>query len=285
MSAEDATLAAADGRRLAATFHLPEGVPLLAVQINPGLGVPRGFYRAMATWLAARGCAVLTFDNRGVGGSVLADGAGRDDFAMSDWGRLDQAAASAALRGRFPAAPLVLVAHSKGAQLMGFNPLLGEARAAFTVASQYFGWTHKDWPGRLRMWREALWRMPVSLHRLGHYPLPAMFDLPPRAAREMQRWYLSRHYFCDERGGRLRPHNHDLRAPLRHVVYTDDELIRRRQQAEGLLELYPNAAGTFEHADPMRHGVAAIGHFGFFRRSMPEAAWQDMFDWLVAHAR
>jgi hypothetical protein len=28
--------------------------------------------------------------------------------------------------------------------------------------------------------------------------------------------------------------------------------------------------------------VQSVGHFGFFRRSMPIAAWTDVGDWLAA---
>jgi predicted alpha/beta hydrolase len=274
----------ADGRALAATLYEPAGPPRLAVQINPGMGIPRRFYRFFATWLAAQGCTVVTYDNRGVGGSLRGP-SGHDDFTFSDWGAQDQAAASRFLLQHCPKAPLVLVSHSKGAQLMGFSPLLGEARAVFTQASQYFTWTRKDWAGRLRMWSDSLVNIPRGLRRQGFFVIPRMLDVPPAAARELQRWYLHPQYFCDARGRRIRPHYGDLRAPLRHVVFTDDELIRRVQQAQGLITLYPNARATFEHAAPADFGAGQVGHLGFFRPTMPEAGWRIMLDWLLANAR
>ena len=54
--------------------------------------VPAGYYRHFAEWLAGRGCAVLTFDYRGIAASRDALRHG-EDVRLRDWARLDMAAA------------------------------------------------------------------------------------------------------------------------------------------------------------------------------------------------
>jgi len=66
---DDITVPAMDGYPLAATLFLPRGAKRQAVLINSATAVPRKLYRGFAGYLAGRGCAVLTYDYRGIGGS------------------------------------------------------------------------------------------------------------------------------------------------------------------------------------------------------------------------
>ena len=66
---DDITVPAADGYKLAATLFLPRGAKRHAVLINSATATPRKIYRGFAGYLAHRGCAVLTYDYRGIGGS------------------------------------------------------------------------------------------------------------------------------------------------------------------------------------------------------------------------
>jgi predicted alpha/beta hydrolase len=64
-NAADHVLVAQDGRHLAASWHEPAGAARAVAVISSAAGVPRGYYRAFAGWLAARGYAVLSYDYRG----------------------------------------------------------------------------------------------------------------------------------------------------------------------------------------------------------------------------
>jgi predicted alpha/beta hydrolase len=66
---DDITLPAADGYLLGATLFLPRGAKSHAVLINSATAVPRKIYKGFAGYLARRGCAVLTYDYRGIGDS------------------------------------------------------------------------------------------------------------------------------------------------------------------------------------------------------------------------
>jgi predicted alpha/beta hydrolase len=114
-----------DGVELAAHWYEPapgRGPARAVAVIHAATGVPQGFYRAFAQWLARRGYAVLTYDYRGIGlsrrGPIQAERA-----TMRDWGRLDMSAALAAAARRrseggpagTPPLPLLLVGHPSAA--------------------------------------------------------------------------------------------------------------------------------------------------------------------------
>ncbi len=94
---DDITFPAADGYMLGATLFLPRGAKRHAVLINSATAVPRKIYRGFAGYLARRGCAVLTYDYRGIGNSRQKSLVGYNQpkslvgfkASMSDWAALD----------------------------------------------------------------------------------------------------------------------------------------------------------------------------------------------------
>jgi hypothetical protein len=52
-----------------------------------------------------------------------------------------------------------------------------------------------------------------------------------------------------------------------------------------LRSYYPSAPVERRHLAPVDLGTAAVGHFGFFRKSMPHEAWDDLASWLAARLR
>src|SRR3954468_15068677 len=75
---DDITVPATDRYLLGATLFLPRGTKRHAVLINSATAVPRKIYRGFAGYLAGRGCAVLTYDYRGIGDSRQKSPAGYD---------------------------------------------------------------------------------------------------------------------------------------------------------------------------------------------------------------
>jgi predicted alpha/beta hydrolase len=278
-------LACADGRHLAASVYEPAGAPRLAVQVDPGTAIPRHFYRYFAAWLAAQGCLVLTYDNRGVGGSLHGASSRHDDFRFSDWGAKDQPAASAWLLHHAPEAPLVQIAHSFGAPLAGLSPLLGKVRAMIAVASHYYLYEELTRRQRLAVFVDTRIRMPFSLLRRGYYANRSVgFELPPQATREMARWQRNSHFFTHRGAAHTIPHFGDLRRPLRHYIPADDEMVQRRQ-ANALIRLFPYARGENVVLWAKYLGLETLGHFGFFRKTAPESLWRDALAWLEREAR
>lgn len=280
-SADDIRLVCADGRRIAAAAFRPAAAPRLSVLINPGTSIPRRFYRYFAAWLAAQGCLVITYDNRGIGDSANGP---RDSFLTSDWGAQDQAAATRWLLDHTDA-PLVSVSHSFGTTLMGLCPMVGRLRAVVAVGSHYFRRHELPLAYRLKQRYDRHLRLPWYLWRHGAYTTPGVdFTMPPEAARQMMQWQYRRYFFSDQPHHPEHPHFAELRCPLRHYVISDDEMVPERQ-ARALVELYPNAHGETLLLEPQRFGVPQIGHFGFFRKSAPEALWRETLDWLLEASR
>jgi predicted alpha/beta hydrolase len=273
----DLLLAARDGIKLAATLFEPTQPNGRAVLLNSGTGIPRQFYGAFARHLADRGFTVLTYDYRGLGGSDKPGSA-----TMEQWGAIDQASMIDHLAALVPGAPRALIGHSLGGQVLGLADNIGSLDAAVLICSQSGHWRH--WPaGRRRLRMLALWWLliPSLTAMTGRFPGSwiGTADLPGSVARSWARWGRSRFYVCDESGAALRPYNTDVAFPLRWMSFTDDPLAPFAA-VEALCSYYPNAAVERRHLAPADLGVDAVGHFGFFRKSMPRQRWDEIADWL-----
>lgn len=277
--AEDLLLATADGHELPASLYLPDRPNGIAVQVNSATLVPRGYYKAFAEFLAGRGFTLLTYDCR----AMISDPQvlRREKSGVLDWARYDQPAATAWLRARFPDLRLSIVAHSLGGQILGLSPLAAEARAILMIATAQGYW--RKWPMRARLamlFRNHL-SVPLQIARFGYVPRGMGPGLPlsAQAAREMARFQHHPGFFCDEAGQALRPHNDDIRVPLRHITFSDDEVVPSGTEID-LASFYPNADWRHDRKTPRDFGAERVGHFGYFRRSMPRAAWEDAAEWL-----
>ena len=276
----DLTLAARDGTKLAATLFEPVTPNGGAVLVNSGTGIPRQFYAAFASHLASRGFAVLTYDYRGIGGSEKPATA-----TMGEWGGVDQASMIDHLASLAPGARRAVIGHSFGGQVLGLADNIGEMRAAVLICTQSGHWRH--WPpGRRRLRMLALWWLliPGLTAATGRFPGSwiGTANLPSGIARSWARWGRSPHYVCDPQGRPLRPHNHEVAFPLRWLSFTDDA-IAPHGAVEALLPYYPKAAIERCHLAPADLGTVSVGHFGFFRKSMPRQPWDDLALWLENH--
>ena len=145
---DDVTFPAVDGYALGATLFLPRGAKRHAVLINSATAVPRKIYKGFAGYLAKRGCAVLTYDYRGIGDSRLRAPVGRNQprsligfkASMSDWAALDATAAVVWMRDRYKNLPLTYVGHSFGGQALGLLANNSEVSRALLIAAQAGYW-------------------------------------------------------------------------------------------------------------------------------------------------
>jgi predicted alpha/beta hydrolase len=269
----DIAIATRDGATLAGTLYQPPASLGVAVLVNGATGVPRRFYDAFARHLAARGIAVLTYDYREHG-------------TMEDRGRYDLPAAIEAMRAARPGERLALVGHSLGGQLLGLADNVGALDAALLVAAQSGHWRYWAGARRLRMW--LLWwvLIPGLSRMLGRFPGTWLgtANLPASVALSWARWGRSPHYVCDALGGPLRPYNDQVRLPIRWLSFIDDD-IAPFAAVEALRDYYPNARVERLHLAPGDLGADAVGHFGWFRKSLPVRNWDQAADWLVHATR
>lgn len=273
----DLKLPGRDGVTLAATLFEPDEPNGAALLINGGTGIPRQYYGAFAQHLAMRGFIVLTYDYRGIGGSQKPA-----DATIDQWGEIDFPSMLDHLARLAPGAVLGMVGHSFGGQVLGLADNIAMVRAAVLVASQTGHWRH--WPaGRRRLRMLALWwfMIPGLTALTGRFPgsWVGTADLPKAIAQSWARWGRSPHYVCDERGRPKRPFNADVTFPLRWMSFSDDPAAPFGA-VEALRGYYPDAAIERQHLAPADLGVEAVGHFGFFRKSMKRQPWDEIAVWL-----
>jgi predicted alpha/beta hydrolase len=278
-------LVAADGRHLAATWYEPPAGAARAVAvISSAAGVPRGYYRAFAGWLAERGYAVLSYDYRGIGGSRR--GPLRDDPAtMAEWALLDMSAALAAAEARrggsvgggAGALPLLLVGHSFGGNSIAFAQGVERADALLMVASQLG--EPRFYPGAHRWVTRFFFNawLPTVTALFGQLPGwalgPGAQALPAGVARDWARWSRLRGWaFADPA---LAPHRaaSALAVPVHLWNITDDLTYAPPQAVDALAAQFRNAAVQRHTAAPQELGLRRLGHFGAFRREAGPRLW------------
>ena len=162
---------ALDGYDLGGRFYVSPSVvePSTAVLFSCGGGISAARYARFATFLAAQGIPVLTFDYRGIGRSRPPRLRGFCAVA-EDWSELDCGGAIAHLRSRFPRAELVGVSHSIGALLIGGARNVAEmSRFVFICAHTGF---YRDYLPKFQLPMAILWHgvMPLVTRVVGYFP-------------------------------------------------------------------------------------------------------------------
>lgn len=277
------TLLADDGRALAATWaEPPSGSARAVAVVHPAAGVPRGYYRAFAQWLAGRGYAVLTYDYRGIAGSRAAAPLRHERATMRDWAVLDMSAALAAAEARRGGRglPLLLVGHSFGGNCIGFAPGVERADALLMVAAQ-LGET-RLYPGRHRWVAEAFFRawLPAVVGLAGHAPGWALGGgaqpLPPGVARQWAAWGRRRGWAHADPAMKAHSSWGAIVAPVHLWNVTDDLTYAPPAAVDALAALYRNAAVQRHTLAPADVGQRRLGHFGVFRREPGARAWERL---------
>src|SRR6476660_4096658 len=205
---DDITVPAMDGHPLAATLFLPRGAKRHAVLINSATAVPRKFYRGFASYLAGRGCAVLTYDYRGIGGSRQKAMAGYNrpkslvgfKASMSDWAAQDVTAAVSWMRERYRALPFAYIGHSFGGQALGLLPNNTEVSRALFIAAQAGYWKLMATPERYRVYALLNFAGVPLTRMLGYMPGWAGLgmDLPKDVFLQWTGWVMSPRYLFDD---------------------------------------------------------------------------------------
>lgn len=285
-SVADIAFPSSDDYALAGTLFAPaNGAPRASVLVSSAMAVPRSYYAPFAKFLAGDGFRVLTYDYRGIGGSRPPSLRG---FAASvqDWGERDASAALDRLAQEDPSAPLMLVAHSIGGQILGFMRGNDRLRGAFLVASQSGDWRNWPMPGRLGM--VAVWYalIPAMVTLAGYAPgrMGLGEDVPRGVALEWARWGRRKDYLLGGDGAKWRERYAAVRTPI-VAVSIDDDRYAPRPTVEALLGFYPNAPKEHRHIAPRDIGATKIGHFGFFRSPFKDTLWRQAAGWLSDRSR
>ena len=276
------TLTVADGSALAATRFLPTEAAQASIVIGSAMGVPAGYYKHFATWLATQGYVVTTFDYRGIGASL--DRPLRDHPAtLTDWFSQDYPAAIASAKAHAPELPLYLLGHSLGGQLPGLLPDVSVSSLAgllsVATGSGYWRTTAPTIRNKYPLLAYAIG--PVAMRLAGYFPgskLGIFDDIPGPAMRQWVDWCKDPRY-CAGVEPNAPARFARVTFPVHYVSFTDDEFMTR-QGTEVMLDEYVNAARQHTRIAPADWGLTRIGHFGFLRKEMA-AHWPRLLPLLA----
>jgi predicted alpha/beta hydrolase len=286
--ADDIIFPAADGYLLAGSLFLPRGAKRHAVLINSATAVPRKIYRCFASYLANRGCAVLTYDYRGIGGSRQQAMVGYNQpkslvgfkASMADWAALDVTAAVRWMRERYNTLPLAYVGHSFGGQALGLIENNSKISRALLVASQAATWKLMTPPENYRVYAFMNFVGVPLARMLGYAPGWAGIgeDLPRDVFLQWAEWVSSPRYLFDS-GLPALANFEKFKGELRALAFSDDSWATRpavELLCSGFTAIKPEVLTV----KPSEVGAKAIGHFGFFRPEHRDTLWRGMAEWI-----
>ena len=281
--AERSLLRAMDGHEIAVTHFPASGKPWGSVVFAGAMGARQDFYAPLAGHLAEAGLDCFTFDYRGTGFSLR--GSMRDvDATIDDWAAKDYDAVLGLARKQAPDAPLFVVGHSLGGQVLAMASNAPQVRAMLSVTAGN-GWygLNDRMPLRVRFfWFIAV---PLLTPIFGFFPgrrLGMVGDLPAGVARQWRSWCTHRGYLHSEGEG-VRSAMASLALPIRCYSFEDDEIITRKAVDE-LQTYYRSANVERHHVAPAEVGATRIGHFGYFNKRNRDTLWKDSLEWLRTKA-
>ena len=279
---EVALAKAADGHALAVARFPAAGKPWATMLVAGAMGVRQDFYAPVARFFAASGIHVLTFDYRGVGWSLRGP-MSRVQADVNTWASRDLGAMLGEARKAAPGAPLAVLGHSLGGQIIGIAPDNARVGAVLNVTAGSGWYKHNDrMPWRVRFfWHVAV---PALTPVFGYFPgkaLRMVGDLPRGVAWQWRRWCLHPDYLLSE-GEEARAAYRRFDKPILSYSFEDDDILTRNA-VDSLNAFYTGAAITRRHVSPADVGAKRVGHFGYFSERSRETLWRESLEWLRAH--
>jgi predicted alpha/beta hydrolase len=286
---DDITFPATDGYLLGATLYLPRGARRQAILINSATAVPRKLYRGLASYLARRGSAVLTYDYRGIGDSRQKSPTDPNkprslagfDASMSDWAARDATAAVAWMRERYKSVPLNYIGHSFGGQALGLLANNSDISRALLIAAQAGYWKLMAAPERYRVYAVLNFAGRPLTRLLGYTPGWAGLghDLPRGVFLEWVDWVMSERYMFSDPKLKALENFPNYKGALRALCISDDPWATR-PAVELLCSGFTAITPEILTVTPADAGATKIGHFGFFRPEHRDTLWRGAAEWI-----
>ncbi|AUZ05565.1 MULTISPECIES: alpha/beta hydrolase family protein [Vitreoscilla] len=271
MNPQTVSIALPNGQNLSGTlFHRADIRFNQAIVICSGTGFLQTYYAAFATWLAAQGYTVLTFDYDGIGPSLQGD-LKHCSVGLQDWGTRDIPAAVDFLLAHTGLPQALLIGHSAGSQMLGVMPNHAKIAKVIAIAGS---------TGHLANMRPEFARkanflftvyMPLSNLVFGYAKLKAIKwgeDLPRHVARQWAQWCKNGHYVrtAIDRGDIEHDFHTQITQPITVIHAEDDDIANAANVAE-FLSTFPNAIKTTRCLNPQTYGFKHIGHNHILRPS------------------
>ena len=273
-------------RALAATVYRPKDEVKTAVMIAPATGIKRQFYHNFATYLAASGFGVLTFDNEGIGESLNSD-LSKCDASLISWGRHDMPAVLDALQDEFPNATYHLIGHSAGGQLIGLMPNYQAIASVFNVACSSGQIKNMDMPYKLKAIGFMNAFIPLTNLTFGYTPADKIGmgePLPRSVARQWREWCNGAGYIETAFGKSIHTHFYDeIDMPALWLGFSDDE-IANSKNIDDMIRVFSKMPVEKRFFEPEEFGLNSIGHMRYFSSKTNAKApqlWQMAVDWLA----
>ena len=253
-----------------------------AILIEPAMGVKAGYYLKLAAALQQAGNNVAIAELRG----HEAHGGRRPgwgyDFGYHEMLHEDWPQAVAAVRARFPGAPVYLLGHSLGGQISCLYAAAypGSVAGLILIACSSVHW--RLWPRAFLPYSQLIG---ATGRLLGHFP-GQRFRFAAREARTVMADWARQARTGHFRFGRPQVDYEDKLAqvalPALGISFSTDFFATRRAM-DGLIGKLPKLRLERHHLDPAKLGFTGIDHFRWARQ--PAIVLPLIRDWLAAQRR
>ncbi len=253
--------------------------------IAPATGIKQSYYFHFARWLAEHGYRVITYDNRGIGASLVGE-VKHSPASLQHWGELDMPAVLDSLMKYAPGVNYHLVGHSAGGQLAGLMHNASCLSSMFNFACSSGNLKQMNFPFKLSAWFFMNAFIPVNNQFFGYTKSQWVGmgePLPKAAAQQWARWCNGYGYVKTDFGKTIDRHNYDnLVFPALWAHATDDDIANYANVVE-MKNVYSKSDSSILSLNPVEAGINSIGHMGYFRRSC-YSLWPIAVDWLKQHS-
>ncbi|MBM1106250.1 alpha/beta hydrolase [Aurantibacter crassamenti] len=270
------------GHSIALCQFIPEKSIDKTLVISSATGVLQKYYSRFATFFSEQGFTVYTFDYYGIGKSDSSTKSlKQNSFNLKSWGKNDQAAVVLHAKNQNKNAELILITHSIGGQIMGFNPNYHCIDKIIMVASQSGYWKYFSGIHLPKMY--LLWNLiiPVLTPIFGYFPakhLGLFENLPKNMVYEWAKWGRQKDYM-------MHFHNADeyyfdkIKSPLLALSFTDDNYAPKNT-VDWLTKQYSNAKSERIHFEKAINSDM-VKHFGFFKNKFKIPLWEMTLKWIL----
>jgi len=273
-----------DQYTIAATIYTPKKKLKGAVLIGPATVIQRPFYASFAAFLAEKGYGVFTFDNRGIGDSLVGR-VSESDASLQCWGEKDMPAVLEQMKTTFPNTKYHLIGHSAGGQLVGLMHNAKDFTSIFNFACSSGQLKNMNTAYAIKAHFFMNFFIPVSNKIFGHTKsqwLGMGEPLPKAVAQQWREWCNSEGYVKAAFGKTVHTHLYDeLSTPSMWVNAVDDE-IAINENVEDMLSVFTKIGAEKLTLSADDYALDEIGHMKFFSRKS-QVLWVHALNWLEKH--
>lgn len=274
---EKFTTSCSDGVELRGLLIVPDS-PKAVVQFNCGTAAKKEFYQPFLEYLADHSYVCCLWDYRGSGDSAPTSLKGCE-HTFSDYGQKDMPAIKDYLSKKYQNLPLFIVAHSAGAQQIGFIENSSDIKAMVSIAVSAGYLPSMPLSYRVLSYYFFYLFTPISNALVGYVkakPFGYMENLPKNVALEWRNWCSKKDYLFDEKFyGKTVPKGHfnKMTFPIHMFSVTDDNICSEQNIRNFWKHIKSEHEIGFTRISPKEIEAKEVGHMGFFRKRFKESLW------------